>query len=344
MTMRRATPLSASASASASSLSNAAVHHRRECDEEKQLVQNTSGTRRWWMMLLLVAVVISSPSQHPSMATISVVDAFQQQQRHPQKNLHRQFSSFYSRMETQRSQTKCNYCCQPVSRSPSILRSSKRRYNNKMFPLLVSIQSNENYDNNMMTATNASTVFEEPSATAVAVATTATTFDDVNSMMIDDDDYNNNNNILVRRWKKLRAASAVNKATIAKLGIAFGLTYNIISNINGSISLSMAWYIASKKTGLSPLAPGQWKSLLAAYGTLYMVICLMRPLRLALAVAMTRKTETFLQYLQDRLGCTRAVAIGLKISLGLVVWGCMCALGVSLASAASGVPIWKTAR
>ena len=73
-----------------------------------------------------------------------------------------------------------------------------------------------------------------------------------------------------------------------------------------------------------------------------MVICLMRPLRLALAVAMTRKTENFLQYLQDRLGCTRAVAIGLKISLGLVVWGCMCALGVSLASAASGVPIWKT--
>eukprot|EP00529_Nitzschia_sp_RCC80_P026497 CAMPEP_0113472520 /NCGR_PEP_ID=MMETSP0014_2-20120614/17558_1 /TAXON_ID=2857 /ORGANISM="Nitzschia sp." /LENGTH=344 /DNA_ID=CAMNT_0000365233 /DNA_START=240 /DNA_END=1274 /DNA_ORIENTATION=+ /assembly_acc=CAM_ASM_000159 len=344
MTMRRATPLSASASASASSLSNAAVHHRRECDEEKQLVQNTSGTRRWWMMLLLVAVVISSPQQHPS--TMYGVRAFQQQQRHPPRDPQLQFSSFYSRILTQRSQTKCNHCYQPVSRSHLILHSSNRRYNNKMFPLLVSTQSNENYDNNMMAATNASTVFEEPSATAVAVATTATTFDDVNSMMIDDDDYNdnNNNNILVRSWKKLRAASKVDTATIAKLGIAFGLTYNIISNINGSISLSMAWYIASKKTGLSPLAPGQWKSLLAAYGTLYMVICLMRPLRLALAVAMTRKTESFLQYLQDRLGCTRAVAIGLKISLGLVVWGCMCTLGVSLASAASGVPIWKTAH
>jgi hypothetical protein len=73
-----------------------------------------------------------------------------------------------------------------------------------------------------------------------------------------------------------------------------------------------------------------------------MLICLLRPLRLALAVALTRKTENFLLYLQDRLGCTRAVAIGVKVSLGLILWGLLCALGVSLASAASGVPIWKT--
>jgi hypothetical protein len=48
-------------------------------------------------------------------------------------------------------------------------------------------------------------------------------------------------------WYKIKSISKVDKQAVAKLGIAFGLTYNIISNINGSISLSLAWYIASKK-------------------------------------------------------------------------------------------------
>jgi hypothetical protein len=48
-------------------------------------------------------------------------------------------------------------------------------------------------------------------------------------------------------WYKIKCISKVDKQAVAKLGIAFGLTYNIISNINGSISLSLAWYIASKK-------------------------------------------------------------------------------------------------
>jgi hypothetical protein len=53
--------------------------------------------------------------------------------------------------------------------------------------------------------------------------------------------------IVSRTWKRIRAASHVDKEAIAKLGISFGLTYNLISNINGSISLSLAWYIASVK-------------------------------------------------------------------------------------------------
>ena len=34
---------------------------------------------------------------------------------------------------------------------------------------------------------------------------------------------------------------------MAKTGISFGISYSIISNINGSLSLSLAWYLASKK-------------------------------------------------------------------------------------------------
>lgn len=55
------------------------------------------------------------------------------------------------------------------------------------------------------------------------------------------------NNILKYAWRKIKGAVKVDKEKIAKMGIDFGLTYNMISNINGSITLSTAWYIASMK-------------------------------------------------------------------------------------------------
>ena len=39
----------------------------------------------------------------------------------------------------------------------------------------------------------------------------------------------------------------VDKENIAKMGVDFFLTYNMVSNVNGSITLSSAWYIASMK-------------------------------------------------------------------------------------------------
>ncbi|KAG7371833.1 hypothetical protein IV203_017975 [Nitzschia inconspicua] len=148
---------------------------------------------------------------------------------------------------------------------------------------------------------------------------------------------------LSKAWKRIKAASHVDKEAIAKLGISFGLTYNLISNINGSISLSLAWYIASTKTGLSPLAPGQWKALLAAYGTLYVVLCFIRPFRIALALGATRKMDTFLEQLQTKFRCQRPAAIGIAALCSVVLWISLCALGVTLASTLAGVPFWRIA-
>ena len=91
---------------------------------------------------------------------------------------------------------------------------------------------------------------------------------------------------------------------------------------------------------MSPLAPGQWKSLLTASGALYVVITLVRPLRIALAVAMTKVTENVLNEIQARLGCSKAVAFAIQYSLGWVAWMGLASGGIALASACSGVPIW----
>ena len=95
------------------------------------------------------------------------------------------------------------------------------------------------------------------------------------------------------------------------------------------------------QTGLSPLAPGQWRSLLAAYASLYVVAALVRPLRIALALGVTHKMEKLLQYMQKRIGCTRTSAIGIVFGVGIVMWIACGVAGVTLASALAGVPIWK---
>lgn len=134
----------------------------------------------------------------------------------------------------------------------------------------------------------------------------------------------------------------VDSKKLSRLGVAFALSYSIISNINGSITLSIAWYMSSRRTGLSPLAPGQWKSLLASYGTLYAFIQLLRPFRVAAAVAMSKMSKEFLEQTQEKLDCSRGVAICFQYALGWVVWLALVAVGVALASLSSGVPIFSS--
>jgi len=127
---------------------------------------------------------------------------------------------------------------------------------------------------------------------------------------------------------------------ISSMGVGFALSYGILSVMNGAISLSMAWYISSIRTGLSPLAPGQWKSLLAAYGTLYTAIQVLKPVRVAAAIAMSKFSLGFLRWKQSKLNCSRGQAIAMQYSLGWLAWGCLTTIGVSYASVLSGVPIF----
>jgi hypothetical protein len=142
-----------------------------------------------------------------------------------------------------------------------------------------------------------------------------------------------------RPMRKFAKLFTVDKNKLASLGVNFVLSYSIVSTINGAISLSCAWYLACMKTGLSPLVTGQWKSLLAAYGALYAIITLMRPVRVAIAIALSRRTGVFLDNLQATLGCSRGTAIFVQYSMGWAAWGACSCLGISVASALSGVPV-----
>jgi hypothetical protein len=56
-----------------------------------------------------------------------------------------------------------------------------------------------------------------------------------------------NHNILSRASTRLGSIFHFDRQKFATLGIAFAVTYNIISNISGSITFSIAWFMASKR-------------------------------------------------------------------------------------------------
>ena len=131
------------------------------------------------------------------------------------------------------------------------------------------------------------------------------------------------------------------KEKLAKMGLSALLSYGWVSNMSYAITLTVSWYTHSKKTGLSPLAPGQWKPFLAVYAGFWAFTNLIRPLRFGISVVVSRYFDTFVDFIQRKSGLGRKASIGVVVFLANFC-GTFAAmgLGVGLASAAAGVPIF----
>ena len=104
---------------------------------------------------------------------------------------------------------------------------------------------------------------------------------------------------------------------------------------------SVSWYLASKRSGLSPLAPGQWQFFLTIYGSTFLINNVIRPFRLALSVALAPVFDRFIAAIMKRTGRSRNFATGVCVVLVNVIGTTvLMSGGIVLASAASGVPIW----
>lgn len=141
-----------------------------------------------------------------------------------------------------------------------------------------------------------------------------------------------------RVYKKITNLFGVDKQAIRKKGISFFLAYSIISNLNGALSLTVAWYMTVKRTGLSPLISGQKKSLLASYAMIYGALQLLKPFRVAAAIAMSKLSAEYLDMTQERVNCSRNVAIGCQYMMGQFMMGITFFVGVTIVSMLTGVP------
>mmetsp|Transcript_9049 Transcript_9049/g.19107 ORF Transcript_9049/g.19107 Transcript_9049/m.19107 type:complete len:324 (-) Transcript_9049:286-1257(-) len=128
---------------------------------------------------------------------------------------------------------------------------------------------------------------------------------------------------------------------LAKMGLSALLSYGWVSNMSYAVTLSLSWYGFSKKTGLSPLAPGQWKPFLAVYAGFYVFNNIIRPLRFGASVIVSKYFDNFVSFIQNKTKLSRKWSIAIVVIIANV-FGTFAAmgLGVSLASAAAGVPIF----
>mmetsp|Transcript_31985 Transcript_31985/g.45473 ORF Transcript_31985/g.45473 Transcript_31985/m.45473 type:complete len:218 (-) Transcript_31985:130-783(-) len=128
---------------------------------------------------------------------------------------------------------------------------------------------------------------------------------------------------------------------LGKLGLMTVLSYGWVSNMSYGICISCAWYIFSKQSGLSPLAPDQWKKFLAVYAGFFVFNNVIRPFRVALSVGVSPVFENMVNTIHNKTKVSRGVAIGVVVFLANVVGtlALMC-LGISLASLAAGVAIF----
>ena len=113
-----------------------------------------------------------------------------------------------------------------------------------------------------------------------------------------------------------------------------------MSNVNAVTLLIITWVSIAKSTGLSPLAPGQWKGYLLAYTALYAVVGNgLRPVRLSLSVAITPVFDRFIAFLQQRFGVTKALAFTMCVFFVNVCGTCTyLVVGLRVVTALLGVP------
>jgi hypothetical protein len=131
---------------------------------------------------------------------------------------------------------------------------------------------------------------------------------------------------------------------LAMYGLSAVLSYGAVSNVGGCVSVSIAWFIFCKRNLVSPLAPGQFKSFLAVYAGFFVFLNVIRPLRLAFSIAISPVFDRMINSFQRRLSLSRPTAIALTVFI-VNILGSITVLvtGVSLASLASGVPIFPIA-
>jgi len=130
---------------------------------------------------------------------------------------------------------------------------------------------------------------------------------------------------------------------LKKMGTQVVLSYGFVSNMSYAIILSLAWYTHSVRTGLSPLAAGQKKGFLAVYSGLYLFNNIIRPARFTLSVVISKYFDRAVKSIEEKFKISKGKATFILVLIANVFGTCSAmALGVLIASAASGVPIWRT--
>mmetsp|Transcript_28113 Transcript_28113/g.36507 ORF Transcript_28113/g.36507 Transcript_28113/m.36507 type:complete len:229 (+) Transcript_28113:51-737(+) len=147
---------------------------------------------------------------------------------------------------------------------------------------------------------------------------------------------------ILRKLKTLVLGdSKLDKEKLKSLGASALLSYGWVSNASYMICLSLAWFVHSKRTGLSPLAAGQKPQFLAVYTGFFVFQNIIRPLRFALSLFLTPVFDKLVAFIMKKTGLSKPKAFGVAVFL-VNICGTFTLMfsGITVASMASGVPIF----
>ena len=153
-----------------------------------------------------------------------------------------------------------------------------------------------------------------------------------------EDDATASTSRLKRWWKKNAKLDA---KAIRKMGLMCLLSYGFVSNVNALMLLLLATYRSILATGQSPLTS---KAALKQFGItwagLYVISNIIRPVRISIALAISKPIDGLVKRLEEKLKCKRWMAIGtvmlfLNVFLTIaMLWG-----GMMLVSTLTGVQV-----
>mmetsp|Transcript_44892 Transcript_44892/g.103853 ORF Transcript_44892/g.103853 Transcript_44892/m.103853 type:complete len:266 (-) Transcript_44892:164-961(-) len=127
-------------------------------------------------------------------------------------------------------------------------------------------------------------------------------------------------------WSRVRSWWSANKIDSKKLrqmGVMVMLSYGFISNVNAMALILIATFRAISVTGCSPFtSPASFRQFGITYAGLYLVSNIVRPARIAMAVALQPMFEGFVTRVEKTLSCKRGRAIVVVVIIANVFGTC----------------------
>lgn len=130
------------------------------------------------------------------------------------------------------------------------------------------------------------------------------------------------------------------KQKLKSMGTAAFSSYAFVQNAQMAAGFGVAWFLHASRTGLSPVAAGQWKSFLALYAGLSAAARTLTPVYIAAGIALAPAFQRLMNTFRHRWGWSKAATVAAVLTIpSTAVIFAVGVPGVALAAAMAGVPI-----
>lgn len=181
---------------------------------------------------------------------------------------------------------------------------------NQLLPICMTSREGDSEEDFMNAATSNPTNVTVSEALASTIAPSIVIHNNQDKVNTD-----STGSLFFRFRETLRKGRSINKEGLAKLGLNVLLSYGFVSNFSYISLLIASWVTHGKRTGMSPLEPGQWKLFLAIYAGFFAINNIIRPIRFSLSLLLAPAFEKLVDRVQVKFRTKRATATGIVVFL-----------------------------